>query len=359
MKSKKLWIILGAIVGFILLLVIGLIVFYKVSLKAVNDSDEVVSFVINSGEVSKNVIDDLADANLIKSKMAAYVYVKLHKDIVIQAGEYNLKRNMSTPEILNSFGLGKITGNVVNITFYEGQNLTDHLKIASKALGFDYDEALKLVDSKDYLEEKIDKYWFLTDEILDERIYHGLEGYLFADTYQFNVGSTVDDVITAMLDNLANKLEPLEDDINDRGLSIHELMTLASIVESEGKSPLDRAKVAQVFLNRIINGYSLDSDVTTRYEVGKSFQDGLTFDDLATCTNGYNTNWRCGQSRGLSVGPIASPSLVSIKAAIYPEPNDYLYFVADCSGKTYFNYTEAEHNATINKLRNEGNWCEA
>lgn len=130
-------------------------------------------------------------------------------------------------------------------------------------------------------------------------------------------------------------------------------MTLASIVELEGARSDDRRGVAGVFYNRLSTGNTLGSDVTTYYAVGKDFTVYLTWDDLNSC-NGYNTRGTC--VKGLPIGPIASPSFASLKATLEPEIHDYLFFVADKNGKTYFTKTNAEHEAITAKLKREGLW---
>ena len=158
-----------------------------------------------------------------------------------------------------------------------------------------------------------------------------------------------------MLDEMNNKLKDLKEDITNSKYNIHELITLASIVELEGSNSNDRAKVAGVFYNRLKSGWSLGSDVTTYYAEKKDDWSGLTYNELNKC-NSYNTRGNC--VKGLPIGPICNPGLESIKAVINPEITDNYYFVADCDGKTYLNKTESGHNSTIKKLKNEKKWCD-
>ena len=137
-------------------------------------------------------------------------------------------------------------------------------------------------------------------------------------------------------------------------MTIHQILTLASLVEQEAVTKEDRALVAGVFYNRLKINMSLGSDVTTYYAAKKTLKESLTKEELTDC-NGYNT--RCLTMKGLPVGPIANPSLTSIEAALNPTQNDYYYFVADTSKKVYFNKTINEHNQTIAKLKKEGKWA--
>ena len=149
-----------------------------------------------------------------------------------------------------------------------------------------------------------------------------------------------------------------KDKINSSKLSIHEIITLSSIVELEGAKANDRREVAGVFYNRLnSNSYpTLGSDATTYY--ASKIDDwtvSLTYKELNDCTNKYNT--RCNKNTGLPIGPICNPSIESIDATLNPDKNDYYYFVADCQGKVYLSKTSTEHNNIINKLKRENNWC--
>ena len=199
----------------------------------------------------------------------------------------------------------------------------------------------------------IDKYWFLTDDILKDGIYYPLEGYLFASTYELYNGSGIKDIITKMLDGTNDILTKYKEDIENSKYSVHEILTLASVVEQEGAASNDRAGVAGVFYNRLKIGESLGSDVTTYYAYGKNFDEDLSMSELNNCSNGYNTRNGCNAGK-LPIGPICSPSSDSIIATINPSNHDYLFFVADKTGKTYFTKTNAEHNAKVRELKAYG-----
>ena len=152
-------------------------------------------------------------------------------------------------------------------------------------------------------------------------------------------------------------LDKYKDEIGKSEFNIHELMTLASIVELEGASADDRASVAGVFYNRIKDKWVLGSDVTTYYYLKiDNFKESLNGNkNLYTCDYAYNT--RCTSFVGLPVGPISNPGLESIKATIEYKKHNYYYFVADCKGKTYLNKDATGHYNTINRLKQENNWC--
>ena len=160
-----------------------------------------------------------------------------------------------------------------------------------------------------------------------------------------------------MLDETDKQLKKCKSDIDKSKFSIHEIMTLASIVELEGASSNDRAGVAGVFVNRINGKWSLGSDVTTYYYLKiDDFKISLNGNkNLYTCDNAYNT--RCTSFTGLPVGPISNPGLESLSSSINYDKHKNYYFVADCKGKTYLNKDITGHYNTINKLKSEKNWC--
>jgi UPF0755 protein len=273
----------------------------------------------------------------------------MHKNSM-QAGSYLLNKSLSTVEILDIINNGKVNKDSISVTFVEGKRLTYYADVISNNFNFTKEEVINRLDDKTFVKELIGKYDFLSDSILDEQIYHPLEGYLFPDTYEFNKDESLDDIIYKMLDNTKYKLASIKKDSN---YSIHEIMTLASIIELEGAGTSDRAGIAGVFINRLNKGITLGSDVTTYYAVDKDFTSDLKVSELNSC-NGYNTRGEC--VKGLPVGPICSPGLDAINAAFNPSDNDYLFFVADKNGKVYYSKSSSEHDSIISKLKQEGLW---
>lgn len=358
MKSKKIIIIVSSIVIAILTISIGL---YNIGLSPVKkDEKQVILYTLNSGTNKMEVVKELKSAGLIKSKLASTIYVIINRNLNLQAGEYELTRNMSTKEILQKMNDGKIKEekNTFNLTFVEGKKLVDYAEIIAGATDKTKEEVLSILSDKDYLKELIEKYDFITDDILAPGIYYPLEGYLFPSTYEFYNNSSVKDIVGIMLDTMESKLKSYSEEIENSKYSIHEILTMASIIELEGSNSDDRAGVAGVFYNRLKGGWSLGSDVTTYYAARKEFYTGdLTWSELNNCSNGYNT--RCASMAGkLPVGPICSPSASSLLAAINPESHDYYYFVADKYKKTYFTKTESEHIAKVAELKANGMWYE-
>ena len=340
------------------LLVANVWVIYNGELKAVSNNENDVEFIVEKGETYTSIASKLKSKNLIRSEFAYRIYLKLNSLKSLDAGKYILSESMSIQEIIDILGSGSsYNTETITITFKEGKNMRHIAALIADNTNNTAEEVIEVGHDQEYLDSLIEEYWFLTDEIKNANIYYPLEGYLFPDTYEFlNKDVSIKTIFKTMLDQMALKLEPYREEIESSGYSVHQLVTLASIVELEGASASDRAAVAGVFYNRLNNGWALGSDVTTFYaEKMDDWTVGLTNAQLHTC-NAYNT--RCETFKGLPVGPICNPGLESLAAAIEPSSHDYYYFVADCNGKTYLSKDYAEHNRTINNLRASNLWCE-
>ena len=349
---KKVSIILSIliIVGSIVLLSL-----YKMGISKVSDNATTKEFVVEKGSTYTSLSSSLKKQNLIKSELMYKIFIKLNKPSGLEAGKYDLNESMDVRQIVKVLSSGSKKAETVKITFKEGKNMRYIARLISQNTNNTEDDVFNKLKDKDYINSLVNQYWFLTDNIKKDEIYYPLEGYLFPDTYEFMKDSSVEDIFKVMLDEMDKKLKDLKSEIDNSKYNIHELITLASIVELEGASSNDRAKVAGVFYNRLSSGWTLGSDVTTYYAEKKDDWSGLTLSQLNNC-NAYNTRGNCVS--GLPIGPICNPSLESIKAVITPEITNNYYFVADCSGKTYLNRTESGHNSTIRKLKNENNWCD-
>ena len=351
MKHKKAFIIILLLI-LILITSFAIIFFHSLSPVDKKNENEII-FIVKNGWGKNKIIKELKNKDLIRSEFFSKIIVKL-KNKELYAGTYKLSKDLSTNEILEIIEVGKnIENESIKITFVEGKRLTTYIKQISENFPYTEEEILNTLSNKEYLNTLINKYWFITEDILNEKIYFPLEGYLYPDTYEFKKNSKLEEIIEKMLDNMDSKLTNYKDEIKLSSYSIHQILTLASIVELEGVNKEDRSMVAGVFYNRLKSGMSLGSDVTTYYAVKKDFSRDLSQNDLDSC-NGYNTRGTC--VTGLPVGPIASPSLSSLSATIEPTENEYYYFVADKEKNTYFSKTSSEHVQTVAKLKSEGKW---
>ena len=169
----------------------------------------------------------------------------------------------------------------------------------------------------------------------------GLEGYLYPDTYQFARGVSASAIVDAMVKRFWQVIGKFEQKIAESGITLHEVVTLASIVEKETGKASERPLIASVFLNRLRKRMRLESDPTVIYGI-KDFSGNLKKRDLSTYSP-YNTY----VVRGLPPGPIANPGIDSIKAVLYPAKTNYLYFVSKNDGSHHFSSSLKEHNRAV------------
>lgn len=339
--------------------ILALGVYYKVNMTGTSNSDTKKIVNIEEGTIN-DIAKTLKDNNLIKNVSIFKVYIKLTNKSNLKAGTYELSENMGVEKIVKILEEGtKYNPNEISITFKEGINIRKIATLISENTNNSYDDVIKKASDETFIDTLINKYWFLTEDIKNKNIYYSLEGYLFPDTYRFNNREvTTEEIFTKMLDEMDKKLSKYKDEINKSDLSVHEIITLASIVELEGAKATDRKGVAGVFYNRLASSAypTLGSDATTYYASKiDDWSYSLTYKELNDCKNKYNT--RCSSNTGLPIGPICNPGIESIEATINPDKHEYYYFVADCNGKVYLTKNSTEHNNIINKLKKEDNWC--
>ncbi|WP_027414955.1 endolytic transglycosylase MltG [Aneurinibacillus terranovensis] len=285
----------------------------------------------------------LEENKLIRSAGMFGLYAKL-KGIgsQIKAGKYKLTVGETTDAIILTLTKGEIYKDTYQVTIPEGytvEQIADRL--ANKGL----------VNKNRFLQE-VDKGTFTEDIVkgipADPRIKHRLEGYLFPDTYEFEKGMTEHQIIDEMLQQ-TEKVWKTEWDVKfkQHHLSIHQALTLASIVEREVRVDKERPEVAEVFYNRLAKGMPLQADATLQY-VFKKQKQRVTFSDLKL-DSPYNTY----KIKGLPPGPIANPGEPSIDAVANPQMSHFLYYVAkqDGTGEHYFAVTFSDHLKNITKSR--------
>lgn len=357
MKNFRNMAIALLVIGVTIVLSLG--IYYKINMVGPSGDNTLKIINIEEGTI-EDIANNLKENNLIKNVTIFKVYIKLTGKSNLKAGTYELSENMGVEKIVDILEEGtKYNPNEISITFKEGINLRKVATLISENTNNSYDSVLETVNDEKFINSLIDKYWFLTDDIKNKSIYYSLEGYLFPDTYRFNNREvTTEEIFTKMLDEMENKLSKYKESIEDSELSIHEIITLSSIVELEGAKASDRKGVAGVFYNRLNSSSypTLGSDATTYYASKiDDWSYSLTYKELNDCKNKYNT--RCDSNTGLPVGPICNPGIESIEATINPEKHNYYYFVADCMGEVYLTKNSTEHNNIINRLKKEDNWC--
>ncbi|MFA5871359.1 MAG: endolytic transglycosylase MltG [Parcubacteria group bacterium] len=296
------------------------------------------TFELKRGEGVKEIASELEKAGLIKNKYYFDYYIwKNGSKSKIKAGEYELKGSLTIPEIVQVLSLGEIIPNEIKVTFPEGMNSKDMAEVLGQK-GFKGDDFLSKLKCKCGINTDYD---FLSQDARDAN----LEGFLFPDTYIFFKDATSQDIIDRMVLNFDEKItEKMKSDIENEGKSVYEVVTMASILEKEVRTPEDMKIASGIFWDRISAGMPLQSCATVAYVLGKEKKQ-YSFDDTRT-PSPYNTYL----NKGLPPSPIDNPGLNAIEAAIYPTKTDYTYFLTDPeTGKTIFSKTIEEHEA--NKVK--------
>lgn len=356
-KSKKGVIILVVVILIILIMLLP-IIWYKTSISAVSKNNEEVKIEIPLGSSTTKIAEDLKQKELIKSIEAFKIYTKLNNIVNFKAGKYELNKNMSVEEIVNILQTGVLYKDNIEITFVEGKTMRWYAKKIAECTNNTEQEVFELLENENYIDSLIEKYWFITDDIKNEDIYYKLEGYLFPDTYKFESEDVeISKIFETLLNQTEQNLENYREEIENSNYSVHELLTVASIVEMEGMHPEDRKDIASVLYNRLDKNMKLGSDVTTYYAIKVEVGERDLYQSELDTYNPYNTRGPRMDGK-LPIGPISSVGLKAIEAAIEPNETDYLFFVADKNGKVYFTKTNEEHDRKIQELKDEGLWYE-
>ncbi|MGD9850009.1 MAG: endolytic transglycosylase MltG [Nitrospirales bacterium] len=290
---------------------------------------------IPPGTTFNQVAHLLYDQRLIRAKWVFSILGRFQNlDRKIFPGEYEFHAGMSTMEVLDKLAKGELVQHAVTIP--EGYSVAQIAGVLSqKGLA------------------KIDEVLQLNEDQLFIRSLHlsvpTLEGYLFPDTYQFARYTPADAILKAMVSRFQ---EVVTTDIRNQaakmGMTLQELLTLASVVEKETGLPVERPLVAGVFHNRLKKNIPLQSDPTVIYAI-ENFDGNIRKADLSI-NSPYNTY----RVRGLPPGPIANPGLDAIKAVLDPTPTDFVYFVSRNDGSHEFSATLDEHNRAVEKYQRKG-----
>ena len=232
MKLKLGFKILIIVVATIIVLFLGSLILYESNISAVSSESVPVEFKIEKGTTPNGVIPKLKEADLIKSEFFSKIYVKLNGISSIHEGVYELNKNMNLKEIFETISdIKNKKANTSTITFHEGKNMRSYAKLIAENTKVTEEDFLNTLKDKDYLRTLINDYWFLTEDILNDSIYYSLEGYLAPDTYEFMKDEvTAKDIIKTLLDQEEKVLDKYKDKIASTGFTLHQVMTLASIV---------------------------------------------------------------------------------------------------------------------------------
>ena len=359
MNRKKIIIIVVIILVMIVVFgsVFGSVIWFNSKTEPVNSSStETIEVIIEQGMTNGKIIKKLKEENLIQNEFATKIFIKLNNVSNLQAGKYELSQSMSLEQILGTISKGNVVKDDITITFLEGKNIRWIAKKIETETSNTAEDVYKKLEDKEYISSLIEQYWFLTDSIQNEDIYYPLEGYLYPETYTFkNKDVKVEEIFKTMLDETDKILSKYKKYIEKNKYNIHEILTMASIVEQEGNDVDSRRGIARVILNRLEKKMSLGSDVTTYYGIKVDMGERDLYAKEINTYNPYNTRGPNMEGK-LPIGPISTVSEEYIKSVLGPSKNDYLYFVADMNGKIYFSSTYTEHQQIINDLKKQGLW---
>ncbi len=316
--------------------------------RPVSKEPSTILFVVQQGAGAKTIAESLEKAGLIRSpKYFLFTVWSRGDQAAFKAGTYELTPSMSTREIEAYLAKGDPVSNETSVTLLEGWTLDDmgdHLQSIGIASREEFAaEAGQSAKTASGLPD-----WEASYPVLKGRPSGAsLEGYLFPDTYRIYADGGAKPLVRRMLQNFEDKLTPeLRAEIKTTGRSIHEIVTMASIIEMEVRGDEERAMVSDIFWKRVDAGRGLEADSTVNYITGHS-KPSVSYEETR-----IDHPWNTYKYRGLPPGPIGNPSLSSIIAAIRPKPNDYWYFLTDPEGRVWYGRTLDEHNENrVNHLR--------
>lgn len=339
---------IGIFVTLILSTIISGLIWYQAQLSPVGtDISQLEKITIVKGSTPDQIAKQLKSQSVIQNSTVFRVYLRLSgNNNKLQAGTYRLSPAETVPQIVDHLINGSV--DQFSITFYPGATLKDTTDNKKK---YDVTTILKNVGYTDQEIETALSKTYVSPLFIDKPANADLEGYVYGQTYNFNIGATVEDILQKTFDEFYSVVQKnnLIEKFKNHGLNLYQGITLASIVQREINSPqgqnqptLDQTQAAQVFYSRLEMGMALGSDVTYQYIADKM---GVVRD--VYLDSPYNTRLYVG----LPPGPIASPGLLALLAVSEPAKSNYLYFLSGDDNITYFATTNAEHEA------NKTNYC--
>lgn len=321
-------------------------------------SKQYVTVQIPDGANTQQIGEALENSGLIKNGLVFTMYAKYKNYSDLKSGYYNLKKSMSTEELIKMLQKGGTPEpqepSLAELTIPEGYTLEQIAQAVGQLQG-DFKEPLTAnafmakVQDEAFITKEISKYPNLLESLpaKDSGVRYRLEGYLFPATYTIKESTTVESLIDDMLAAMDKNLSTHYATIKQKNLTVNELLTIASLVEKEGAKTDDRKLIAGIFYNRLNLGMPLQSNIAILYAEGKLGQNISLADDAAidtTLDSPYNVYTKVG----LMPGPVDSPSLDAIESSINQTKSDYLYFVANVQdGKVYYSTTLEEHNRNV------------
>ncbi|MFM9294535.1 endolytic transglycosylase MltG [Streptococcus sp. ST14] len=329
------------------------------SLKPVDaSSKDYVTVQIPDGANVQEIGSTLEKSGLVKHGLIFSLYAKYYSHANLKSGYYNLKKSMSTDELIQELEKGGTPEAqapvLANLTIPEGYTLEQIAQTVGQLQG-EFKEPLTaeafLAKAQDetFISQLVSKYPNLLGSLptKDSGVRYRLEGYLFPATYTIKDSTTVESLIDEMVAAMDKAMSPYYATIKEKNLTVNELLSIASLVEKEGAKTEDRQKIAGVFYNRLNVGMPLQSNIAILYAQGKLGQKISLADDAGIDTT-IDSPYNVYTHLGLMPGPVDSPSSDAIEASVNQTKSEYLYFVANVEdGKVYFATTKEEHDQNV------------
>lgn len=355
----------------VILILVGGFFTYRYVTSAVGpldkSSSKYITVEIPEGSGNKYIGQILEKAGVIKDANIFNFYTKFKNYTNFGSGYYNLKASMDLDEISKLLQKGGTVeperpalGKILITEGYTINQISDAVTvntIAQKSektsTPFSKDDFLKLIQDEIFIAKMVAKYPTLFASLPNaDQVTYRLEGYLFPATYNYYEDTTLEDLVEQMISTTDSYLSSYYDTIASKGMTVNEVLTLASLVEKEGSTDEDRRNIASVFYNRLNANMPLQSNIAILYAMGKLGEKTSLAED-ATIDTTIDSPYNIYTNTGLMPGPVDSPSLSAIEATINPASTDYLYFVADVkTGAVYYSETFEEHQANVEKYIN-------
>ncbi|MGT2736323.1 endolytic transglycosylase MltG [Streptococcus orisratti] len=355
----------------VILILVGGFFTYRYVTSAVGpldkSSSKYITVEIPEGSGNKYIGQILEKAGVIKDATIFNFYTKFKNYTNFGSGYYNLKASMDLDEISKLLQKGgtdeperPTLGKILITEGYTIKQIADAVEtntIAQKgektSTPFSKNAFLKLVKDETFIAKMVAKYPNLFASLPSaDQVTYRLEGYLFPATYNYYEDTTLEDLVEQMISTTDSYLSSYYDTIASKGMTVNEVLTLASLVEKEGSTDEDRRNIASVFYNRLNANMPLQSNIAILYAMGKLGEKTSLAEDAAIDTT-IDSPYNIYTNTGLMPGPVDSPSLSAIEATINPASTDYLYFVADVkTGAVYYSETFEEHQANVEKYIN-------
>lgn len=289
---------------------------------------------VKRGETFRGVLERLHQKGLCRSPGLARMIIKLKgEEVVIKAGSYRLPERASTWDIIQTLHHGDVV--LFKLTVPEGLDIWEAASLLGQSQWGTEKEFLQLVQDAS-----------MVSGMDAEAV--SLEGYLFPETYFFPESASSREVVRVMVEAFQEHIDPLRSTLAEKGLSLREWVTLASLVEEESGRVDERKLIAGVFFNRLARGMLLQCDPTIVYGLkARGVYRGKIYKSQIHDPHPYNTYVHAG----LPPGPISSPGMASLEAVLFPTPSDYLYFVSKNDGSHHFSRTHREHLRAVRKYQ--------